>query len=230
MMMSTIDAAWARTMASLLLGAALVVATATLNRSTAQENKGAASVRIVAFGDSLTAGFELPPVAAFPAQLEKALKQRGHDVAVANAGVSGDTTSGGLQRLDWAVPEGTDAVILELGANDALRGVSPQTARANLDAILTRLAERKIAVLLAGMRSPRNWGKDYVDEFEKIYPELANKHGALLYPFFMEGVAMQAEMVLDDGLHPNPGGVAKIVELILLHVETLIGRVDTAAN
>lgn len=187
-------------------------------------------LRIVALGDSLTAGFELPPSAAFPAQLEKALHARGHNVVVANAGVSGDTTSGGLQRLDWAVPEGTDAVILELGANDALRGVDPATARANLDKILLRLAERNIPVLLAGMRSPQNWGRSYVDGFESIYPDLAKKHGALLYPFFMEGVAAEASLNLDDGLHPNREGVAKIVEQILPQVEALIAEARTQSN
>lgn len=190
----------------------------------AQTKAQTTPLRIVALGDSLTAGFELPPSAAFPVQLELALRNRGHDVTVANAGVSGDTTSGGLQRLDWAVPEGTDAVILELGANDALRGVDPSTARTNLDEILSRLIQRKIPVLLAGMRSPQNWGKDYADGFEAIYPDLAEKHGTLLYPFFMEGVAMQSSLNLDDGLHPNIKGVARIVELILPQVEALIDR------
>lgn len=229
-MMGTIGAPWARTMATLFACAGLLANAAAVSVVVAQEKSGSEPVRVVALGDSLTAGFELPPFAAFPVQLEKALTQRGHNVSVANAGVSGDTTSGGLQRLDWAVPEGTEAVILELGANDALRGVSPKTARDNLDTILTRLGERNIKVLLAGMRSPQNWGKTYVDDFESIYPELANKHGALLYPFFMEGVAMQKKLILDDGLHPNAEGVGKIVEMILPQVEKLIERVSLSAN
>ncbi len=188
------------------------------------------TIRIVAFGDSLTAGYELPPSAAFPVQLEAALKKRGYSVEVANAGVSGDTTSGGLQRLDWAVPEGTQAVILELGANDALRGLFPETARENLDKIMTALDKRGIAVLLAGMRSPQNWGKDYADGFESIYPDLAKKHDALLYPFFMEGVALDPKLCLDDGLHPNAKGVARIVDGILPDVEKLIARVKQQAS
>lgn len=216
---------------SLMLIAAGVLAAIGRSAIARSDGHGAGvPLRIVALGDSLTAGFELPPSAAFPAQLEKALHARGHNVVVANAGVSGDTTSGGLQRLDWAVPEGTDAVILELGANDALRGVDPATARANLDKILLRLAERNIPVLLAGMRSPQNWGRSYVDGFESIYPDLAKKHGALLYPFFMEGVAAEASLNLDDGLHPNREGVAKIVEQILPQVEALIAEARTQSN
>ncbi|MEQ8824080.1 MAG: arylesterase [Filomicrobium sp.] len=191
----------------------------------AKEETNDKPVRIVALGDSLTAGYELPASAAFPAQLEVALKKRGKSVTISNAGVSGDTTSGGLQRLDWAVPDGTEAVILELGANDALRGVPPQTARTNLDTIISRLKSRGIKVLLAGMRSPQNWGKDYVDGFESIYPDLAKKHETLLYPFFMEGVALDPDLVLIDGLHPNAKGVSKIVEGILPDVEKLIGQV-----
>lgn len=191
---------------------------------------GAQEIKIVAFGDSLTAGFELPASAAFPAQLERALRKRGHKVSVANAGVSGDTTNGGMQRLDWAVPDGTDAVILELGANDALRGLDPKQARTNLDQILTTLRNRGIAVLVAGMRSPQNWGKDYVDGFERMYPELAEKHGALLYPFFMEGVALRRDLNLDDGLHPNTKGVARIVEGILPKVEELIEKVKVSSQ
>lgn len=181
------------------------------------------TIKVVALGDSLTAGYELPPSAAFPVQLEKALRSRGLDVSVANAGVSGDTTSGGLARLDWAVAEDADAVILELGANDALRGVDPEAARGNLDKMLERLTERGVTVLLAGMRSPQNWGKDYVDAFESIYPDLAEKHNALLYPFFMEG-ALDKDLMLSDGLHPNEKGVARIVEGILPTVEELIER------
>lgn len=184
-------------------------------------------VRIVAFGDSLTAGYQLPASDAFPAQLQRALKARGHAVEVANAGVSGDTTQAGLERFDWAVPEGTDAVILELGANDALRGLDPAIARRNLETIVMRLKSRNITVLLAGMTAPRNWGDAYVKAFDAIFPDLAAAHGALLYSFFLEGVALQADLNLADGLHPNAKGVARIVERILPSVEQLIERART---
>lgn len=186
-----------------------------------------APLRIVAFGDSLTAGFRLPRAESFPAQLERALKAKGHAVEVINAGVSGDTTAAGLERLDWAVPEGAQAVIVELGANDALRGLPPAEARRNLDAILARLAKMGARVLLAGMRSPRNWGEAYVAEFDRIFPELAKTHGAILYPFFLEGVALRPELSLDDGLHPNREGVALIVRRMLPAVEQLIAEVRT---
>ncbi len=182
-------------------------------------------IRIVAYGDSLTAGFGLPQSAAFPVQLERALKAKGHAVEVINAGVSGDTTAAGLGRFDWAVPDGVDAAILELGANDALRGLDPARARANLDAILKRLEGRGLDVLVAGMAAPRNWGDSYVTAFDSIYPDLATAHGALLYPFFLDGVAMRADLNLGDGLHPNAAGVGEIVRRILPSVETLIGRV-----
>jgi acyl-CoA thioesterase I len=184
-------------------------------------------IKIVAFGDSLTAGYMLAPADAFPAQLAKALKARGHDVDVANAGVSGDTTAAGLERFDWSIPDGTEAVILELGANDALRGVAPEIARKNLDAILAKLKAANIDVLLAGISAPKNWGADYADEFNAIYSELSATYGTLLYPFFLEGVALKPELNLDDGLHPTGKGVARIVENILPKVESLIERVKT---
>ncbi len=193
--------------------------------STVPSHAADAPVRIVAFGDSLTAGYRLQPSQAFPVQLQAALKANGHDVEIANAGVSGDTASGGLERFDWAVPEGTEAVILELGANDALRGIDPKQTRASLDAILTKLKARNIDVLLAGMVAPRNWGEPYRAEFDVIYPELAKTHETLLYPFFLEGVATDAKLNLDDGLHPTAGGIGKIVERILPNVEELIARV-----
>lgn len=179
-------------------------------------------VRIVAFGDSLTAGYRLPPSKAFPAQLQAALKKKGHNVEVVNAGVSGDTTSGGRQRFEWAVPEGTDAVILELGANDALRGIEPKQTRLNLDAIIEKLKQRNIAVLIAGMKAPSNWGEDYSQAFDAIFQELATKHSALYYPFFLDGVALDPELNLDDGLHPNADGIAIIVEKMLPQVEELV--------
>lgn len=182
-------------------------------------------VRIVAFGDSLTAGYLLSPDDAFPHQLAVALKARGHAVEIINAGVSGDTTAGGLQRLDWSVPDGTEAVILELGANDALRGMPPEEAHNNLDAIVTRLKARGIEVLIAGMQAPKNWGEDYRQAFDSIFRELATRHDTLLYPFFLDGVALDPALNLDDGLHPNAKGVARIVERILPVVEELIARV-----
>jgi acyl-CoA thioesterase-1 len=186
---------------------------------------GARPVRIVALGDSLTAGYGLKASESFPEQLAAMLRTKGRNVEVSNAGVSGDTTAGGLARFDWAVPDGTDAVILELGANDALRGVDPGKTRANLDRILTRLRERNIEVLLAGMLAPRNWGKPYQDEFGSIYTDLAKKHGALLYPFFLDGVALDPKLNLDDGLHPTGKGVGIIVERMLPKIEELVARV-----
>lgn len=179
-------------------------------------------VKLVAFGDSLTAGYQLPGDAAFPVVLEKRLKAAGIDVAIANAGVSGDTTAGGLARLDWSVPDGTDGVILELGANDALRGLDPARAEANLDAMLARLKARNIPVLLAGMLAPRNNGPDYVAAFDGMYRRLADKHGATLYPFFLEGQAGVAGLTLPDGIHPNRQGVEKIVEGIYPAVEKFV--------
>jgi acyl-CoA thioesterase-1 len=183
-------------------------------------------VRIVAFGDSLTAGLGLPPSEAFPAQLQKSLVAKGLKVEIANAGVSGDTTAAGLERFDWAIPDGTEAVILELGANDALRGLNPSVTRENLDKILSRLREKNIEVLLTGMLAPKNWGAPYEDEFNVIYKELAQKYGAILYPFFLDGVAMKADLNQKDGLHPTGKGIGVIVERITPSVEQLISRVD----
>ncbi|MFC0217358.1 arylesterase [Pseudochelatococcus lubricantis] len=185
-------------------------------------------LRIVAFGDSLTAGYGLPPESAFPVLLEAALRARGHNVSIANAGVSGDTTTGGLARLDWSVPDGTDAVILELGANDMLRGIDPAIARQALDAVITRLKARNIAVLLAGMRAAPNLGQAYAERFEKIYTELASKHDLVLYPFFLDGVTGDNARVLPDGLHPNEAGVKTIVERILPTVEKFIVSLQAA--
>lgn len=183
-------------------------------------------LRVVAFGDSLTAGYMLKPSQSFPAQLANALENQGRPVEMINAGVSGDTTAAGLERLDWSVPEGTDAVILELGANDALRGQAPSEARANLEKIIVRLKERKIPILLAGMAAPKNWGGDYADEFNAIYSELAKTHGTLLYPFFLEGVALKGNLNLPDGLHPTGEGVAVIVERMMPLVLQLLDRAE----
>jgi acyl-CoA thioesterase-1 len=181
-------------------------------------------VKVVALGDSLTAGYNLPPSAAFPSALEAALKARGHKVEIANAGVSGDTATGGLDRLDWSVPDGTDAVILELGANDMLRGIDPEVTRKALDTIITRLKERNVPVMLAGMYAARNLGPDYVRRFEAIYPELAKKHGLVLYPFFLDGVQGDAKLQLPDGLHPSAEGVKVMVGRILPSVESFLKR------
>lgn len=183
-------------------------------------------IRLVAFGDSLTAGYMLPPRQSFPAQLSEALKAAGLKVVVENAGVSGDTTAAGLERLDWSVPPGTEGVILELGANDALRGIDPKLAEKALDEIMTRLKARGIEILLAGMLAPKNWGEDYERDFNGIFARLAERHGALLYPFFLDGIALSKELNLPDGLHPTGKGVAVIVERIMPKVRELIAKVE----
>ena len=178
--------------------------------------------RIVALGDSLSAGYLLPEKNAFPTVLERALRQNGHKVEVSNAGVSGDTASGGLERLDWAVGDGADLVILELGANDMLRGVDPAITRKALATILTRLKGQKIPVLLAGMVAAPGMGRDYETKFNAIYPDLAREFGVSLYPFFMEGVAGNPALQLQDGMHPNGQGVEIIVRGILPSIEALL--------
>lgn len=185
----------------------------------------AAPVTIVALGDSITAGFGLPADQALPAQLEKALRDEGKDVRIVNAGVSGDTASAGLARLDWAVADGTDAVIVALGANDALRGLPPEETRKALGQILERLVARKLPVLLVGMEAPRNFGPDYVAAFGKIYPDLAGKYGTMLYPFLLQDVATDAALNQADGIHPNPKGVARIVAGMKPKVEELVAKV-----
>jgi acyl-CoA thioesterase-1 len=200
----------------------LAVAGAT---ATPAQTPGKGPLRIVVLGDSLVAGFQLKGSDAFPAQLERALKANGHQVDVINAGVSGDTTAAGLERLRWAVPDGTDAVIVELGANDALRGLDPEKARSNLDRIIAVVKAGGAEVLLAGMLAPRNLGEAYAAKFDAIYPALAAKHGVLLYPFFLDGVVLDPRFNLSDGMHPNPKGVAEITRRILPMVEELITRV-----
>jgi acyl-CoA thioesterase-1 len=182
-------------------------------------------VKMVVLGDSLSAGLGLVASAAFPARLQKSLKAKGIEVDMVNAGVSGDTTSGGRDRLDWSVPEGTEAVILELGANDALRGIDPKVAHKALTEILTRLQARKIAVLLCGMVAPPNYGADYSARFNAIYPDLANTFSVPLYPFFLEGVATEAKLNQADGLHPTAEGVDLIVKNILPTVEAFLGPI-----
>ena len=184
--------------------------------------RAAEELVLVAFGDSLTAGLGLDEKDAFPTKLESALEAQGHKVRIVNAGVSGDTTSAGLARLDWAIPDDADAVIVELGANDALRGQDPEKAYAALDQILIKLKAKHVAVLVTGMEAPRNMGPEYVQAFNAIYPRLAKKHGLALYPFFLEGVATEPSLNQSDGIHPNADGVAVIVERILPSVQTLL--------
>jgi len=190
----------------------------------AQPAAAGSPVKIVALGDSLTAGYGLSDKDGFVPRLQAALTAKGIAAEVANAGVSGDTSSDGLARLDWSVPPGTAAVILELGANDMLRGIKPQLTRDALDQILQRLTARHIAVLLCGMRAAPNLGVDYGKAFESIYPDLAARYGVLFYPFFLDGVAGNLKLTQPDGMHPNPAGVGIIVERILPKVEELIGR------
>ena len=192
--------------------------------------KGKDKIKLVAFGDSLTAGYGVRPGEAFPVQLEAALRAKGLNVEVINSGVSGDTASAGLERFDWAVPDDADAVILELGANDALRGVAPEQTSMTLDKLLTKLGERKLPVLLAGMRAPKNWGDDYANKFDAIFPTLASRHNALLYPFFLDGVVMDRSMNQGDGIHPTGKGVAVIVSRIQPLVEELIAKLNTSAG
>lgn len=182
----------------------------------------AQSLRILALGDSLTAGLGVDPADAFPAKLEAALKARGHDIVITNAGVSGDTSTAGAERLDWALGDPVDAVIVELGANDALRGIDPEQTEKALDRILAELKARKLPVLFAGMLAPRNLGPDYGRKFDALFPRLARKHGVLFYPFFLDGVAAEPALNQPDGLHPNSKGVDMIVSRILPITEDLL--------
>jgi acyl-CoA thioesterase-1 len=182
-------------------------------------------VTIVALGDSLSAGFGLAAKDAFPAKLQAALAAKGIAATIVDAGVSGDTASGGLARLAWSVPDDADGVIVELGANDALRGLNPAVPRAALDAILRRLKDRGIPVLLCGMLSPPNLGADYARAFNAIYPDLARTYDPVFYPFFLDGVVTNRQLVQGDGLHPTAAGVDAIVANVLPKVEELIGRI-----
>jgi acyl-CoA thioesterase-1 len=187
--------------------------------------RAAAPIHIVALGDSLTAGYGLADKDGFVPRLQAALAKNGGAAEIANAGVSGDTASDGLARLDWSVPQGTDAVIVELGANDMLRGIEPEVTRAALDGILRRLTQRHIPVLLCGMRAAPNLGVDYGQAFDRIYPDLAAKYGVLLYPFFLDGVAADLSLTQQDGMHPNPAGVDVIIQHILPKVLELIAQI-----
>jgi acyl-CoA thioesterase I len=204
----------------------LAVLSAATPKDQAVAQDSGREIVIVALGDSLTAGYQLPQPDAFPVQLEKALKSRGANVKVINAGVSGDTASDGLARLDWALPEEADAVIVELGANDALRGIPVAETTRVLTDLMERLKTRKLPVLLAGMEAPRNWGPDYVAAFRTMYADLARKYDTVFYPFFLDGMAMDKSLTLPDGLHPTGKGVATIVERILPSAEELMSRVQ----
>ena len=192
--------------------------------SLAVNGAAAAQKTILAFGDSLTAGYGISWADSFPAQLEKKLLAKGHAVKVINAGVSGDTTSGGLTRLEWTLAQKPDFAIVELGANDMLRAIDPAVTRRHLEEMLKIFQKNKIPVLLAGMKAMPNLGMAFVNKYEQIYPELAEKYGALYYPFFLEGVVAEKGLLLEDGLHPSPAGVAVIVDKIFPFVEELLER------
>jgi acyl-CoA thioesterase-1 len=189
----------------------------------------AAERKIFILGDSLTAGWGLEAADSLPARLEAALKARGHKVRVVDGGVSGDTTAGGRARIGWVLQDRPDAVIVELGGNDALRGIEPESTRRNLDAILARIGAAGVPALLTGWKSPRNLGPEYVAEFEAVFPALAKKHQVLFYPFILEGVAMDPALNQGDGIHPNARGVARMVEGLVPLVERLIARIEAAA-
>lgn len=199
-----------------------VIVTFLLTLSSARSDE---EIVIAAFGDSLSAGYQLAPADAFPNQLERALRKKGHNVRVLNAAVSGDTTSAGLARLDWAISNDVDAVILELGANDGLRGIDPDFSKGVLEKIVLALKGKKLKILLTGMEAPRSLGDEYVRKFRDMFKEIAEKHGTLYYPFFLEGIALQPKFNLSDGMHPNAQGVSIIVQNILPSVEQLIGLV-----
>ena len=190
----------------------------------------ARTISLVGFGDSLMAGYQLPPGDGFPEKLQAALTAKGVEVSIANAGVSGDTTAGGLARIDWSVPDGTDGVILELGGNDALRGIPPEESEKNLDQMIARLKERGVAVLLVGMLAPPNMGSDYAGRFNSIYEKLAQKHGVALYPFFLDGVALDAGLKLEDGMHPNSKGIDVMVEKMEPAITQFLGTISTVKN
>lgn len=191
---------------------------------------GADAVRIVVLGDSLSAGYGLPRRSAFPETLERALQAKGYRVELINAGVSGDTASGGLERVDWSVPDGTDGVILQLGANDMLRGIDPKVTRNALENTIKRLKDRGIEVMLAGMRAAPNLGADYAQRFESIYTDLAKTYDLTLYPFFLDGVAGERKLNLPDGIHPTAQGIERIVERIQPTVERFLTRLGAARS
>jgi len=220
---------------TILVGLAAILAptmmAGDLARSAAQMPQGAAQpVRVLAFGDSLTQGYGVPPGKEFRARLERALNANGRDVTVINAGVSGETSAGGLARIDWLLGDGKngpDAAIVELGANDGLRGLPVTEMEKNLDAILAKLKARGIPVLFAGMKAPRNFGARYAADYDAVFPKLAMKYDALFYPFFLDGVVLDRTLVQPDGLHPNPAGVDAIVKGITPLAERLVQQART---
>ncbi len=212
--------------AAIVAAMVLIALPAALRAETPSAGPSQTPIKLAVLGDSLTAGYGLPLEAAFPVRLEKALRAKGLKVDVLNAGVSGDTTTGGRDRLDWSIPDGTDAVIVELGANDALRGVDPAVTRAALEDIIKRLQARKMSVMLAGMYAPPNYGSDYAAKFDPIYPDLAKSYGIPLYPFFLDGVAADKKLNQADGMHPTAEGVDAIVQRIVPAVETFLTNVS----
>jgi acyl-CoA thioesterase-1 len=206
-----------------MLAGFLLLASAAFVSSAAESSK---PIRIVAFGDSLSAGYGLRPSQSFPSQLQKELRARGHNVVVDNAGVSGDTTAAGLARIAWAIGNDADAVIVEFGANDALRGIDPKVTRANMQKIVAKLNAKRVPMLLTGMRSPTNWGDNYSENFDAIFPDLAKEHSLLFYPFFLDGVVFDSKLNQRDGIHPNAKGVAAIVKAILPQVEELLAKAE----
>jgi acyl-CoA thioesterase-1 len=211
--------------------AAIAVAVTVTSQATMQfavaSGEDAAPIKIVAFGDSLVAGYGLNAGQGFPEQLEATLKTKGHNIEIVNAGVSGDTIETASARLDWALGEGADGVIVVLGGNDFLRGIDPARSRMAMDNLLGQLAERGIPTLVGGMLAPLNYDPDYRNAFDNIYPELTAKHGAMLEPFFLNGVAMNAALNQPDGIHPNKNGVAYIVRRMMPNVEAFLEKVET---
>jgi acyl-CoA thioesterase-1 len=210
--------------------AALRAASGLLAALLAAAPAGAASPRVLALGDSLTAGYGLPPGEAFPIRLQARLSEDGYAAQIANGGVSGDTSAGGLARLDWALADKPDAVLVEFGANDMLRGIDPKVTYDNLDKMLARLAQSGAKILLLGMKAASNWGREYQASFDAIFPALAEKYRVPLYPFFLDGVAADAALNQADGLHPNPRGVAIIVDRVAPYLERLLGRTASATG
>jgi acyl-CoA thioesterase I len=208
-----------------MLSPAIVAGMVLMSTAFVAQAQAQAPIKLAILGDSLSAGYGLPLEAAFPAKLQKALREKGHKVDILNAGVSGDTTSGGRDRLDWSIPDGTEAVLVELGANDALRGLDPKLTKGALEDIIKKLQARKIAVMLAGMVAPPNYGPDYAAKFNPIYADLAKAHDVPLYPFFLDGVASEAKLNQPDGIHPTAEGIDIIVARILPSVEAFLNKV-----
>lgn len=218
----------ARTILAAAVGALVMIpATALAQAANAKDTK---PIKLAVLGDSLTAGYQLSASAAFPVRLQKALKERGIETDIVNAGVSGDTTSGGRDRLDWSIPKDVEGVIVELGANDALRGVDPKVSKAALEDILKRLKARSVAILLCGMYAPPNYGADYVAKFNSIYPDLAKAYNVPLYPFFLDGVVGDPKLNQSDGMHPTAEGVDAIVKRILPTVEAFLKNLPASAK